>query len=410
MKGKTTKIRPNTEAGIRRFLTELGQILLRTNTPAHRVEGTLNRMAQRLGIDGRFFATPSAVFISVGEAGRERAGFARCTTTIHDLGMMHDIDGCVKSMVDGQLGVVKGLERLKKIQKRSRPYPPWLTILAFAMSAGLSTPFFGGGLREGVISAGVGALLGVMEALIHRSRFAPLWVFMAAALAALCAHLFAQMGGIDPNIVLLSSLLYLLPGLTLTVALMEVSTGHLVSGSSRGFLAGLVFLQLAFGAVLGAELARVLPVEGLSLSWGDWGGAIPKVPALIFSSIAFGILLKARPKDLIFVVLAGATAYGVSRFVTIQGSAVIGAFAGAIAVGILSNAYAQFLDRPAVVLSVPGILFLVPGSIGFRGLSFAASHETLAAMGAIFEMLFVAVALVSGLLVAHALLSPRRQL
>ena len=47
----------------------------------------------------------------------------------------------------------------------------------------------------------------------------------------------------------------------------------------------------------------------------------------------------------------------------------IGAFNGALVVGVASNALARWSRRPATVISVPGILVLVPGSLAFRGIT-----------------------------------------
>jgi len=46
----------------------------------------------------------------------------------------------------------------------------------------------------------------------------------------------------------------------------------------------------------------------------------------------------------------------------------MGVFLGALAVGVGSNLYALWRDRPAQVPLTPGVLILVPGSVGFRSL------------------------------------------
>ena len=42
---------------------------------------------------------------------------------------------------------------------------------------------------------------------------------------------------------------------------------------------------------------------------------------------------------------------------------------GALTVGVASNWYSRLMDHPAIIPQVPGILMLVPGSVGFRGLA-----------------------------------------
>jgi len=79
-------------------------------------------------------------------------------------------------------------------------------------------------------------------------------------------------------------------------------------------------------------------------------------------------------------------------------------------VGLLAHFYARRVDRPAQVLLTPGILMLVPGSIGYRALDLFLSREALAGTEAFFRMAIVSVALAGGLLLAGALLPPRRSL
>ncbi len=91
-------------------------------------------------------------------------------------------------------------------------------------------------------------------------------------------------------------------------------------------------------------------------------------------------------------------------------AAAIAAFAGALAVGLFANGYARFRDRPATVLLLPGLLVLVPGSIGYRALSAFTEQNAITGLETAFQMLLVAAALVGGMLTANAILPPRRAL
>ena len=66
--------------------------------------------------------------------------------------------------------------------------------------------------------------------------------------------------------------------------------------------------------------------------------------------------------------------------------------------------------QPAQVVLVPAVLILVPGSLGFRGISSLLHRETLSGIETTFGMFVVAMAIVAGLLIANATLSPRRVL
>ena len=83
-------------------------------------------------------------------------------------------------------------------------------------------------------------------------------------------------------------------------------------------------------------------------------------------------------------------------------------FLGALAVGVVSNAYARWIDRPASVAQIPGILILVPGSVGYRSLTALLDRQTIEGIDLAFTMTLVATSLVGGLLAANVILPPKR--
>ena len=86
----------------------------------------------------------------------------------------------------------------------------------------------------------------------------------------------------------------------------------------------------------------------------------------------------------------------------------LGVLVGAFALGIFANLYARGLDRPQQVVLVPAMILLVPGSLGFRGISSLLDRDTLTGIETTFAMFVVAMAIVAGLLIANAVVSPRR--
>jgi uncharacterized membrane protein YjjB (DUF3815 family) len=88
----------------------------------------------------------------------------------------------------------------------------------------------------------------------------------------------------------------------------------------------------------------------------------------------------------------------------------LGAFAGALLLGLASNAFARALDRPAAVPLVPGLILLVPGSIGLRSVFSLLENDIVSGVEAAFKMVLVSTALVAGLLFANIALPPRRAL
>jgi len=68
------------------------------------------------------------------------------------------------------------------------------------------------------------------------------------------------------------------------------------------------------------------------------------------------------------------------------------------------------LDRPAIITAVPGIMLLVPGSVGFRGLAALMDEKIVSGVDTSFKMILTAVALVAGTLMANIIAPPRREI
>jgi uncharacterized membrane protein YjjB (DUF3815 family) len=85
----------------------------------------------------------------------------------------------------------------------------------------------------------------------------------------------------------------------------------------------------------------------------------------------------------------------------------LGVFVGALAVGLGSNFFNRLTNRPAAVTLVPGLLTLVPGSVGFRSISALLESEVVQGIDTAFAMVLTAVSLVAGLLTAAAIYPER---
>lgn len=140
----------------------------------------------------------------------------------------------------------------------------------------------------------------------------------------------------------------------------------------------------------------------MSLPWyASWiAGAV--------APILFSILFRARLPQWPVIIAVSFCGFAVSRLATASMGVEVGSFLGALAVGCGSNLYARLCNRPAMVPLAPGMIILVPGSLGYRSLSALLDQQTLQGVEYAFGTLIVAMSLVGGLLASNALLPPRR--
>jgi uncharacterized membrane protein YjjB (DUF3815 family) len=170
-----------------------------------------------------------------------------------------------------------------------------------------------------------------------------------------------------------------------------------------------IFLSIGFGVAVGGAIANLLlgePAVARAAPLPAWTEAL----ALVAMPIALTILLRAQWRDAMWIMIAGALAVGGSRLGVRFFGPEMGVFLGALTVGVASNWYARLLDRPAIITEVPGIMLLVPGSVGFRGLAALMDEKIVSGVDTSFKMILTAVALVAGTLMANIIAPPRREI
>ena len=85
-------------------------------------------------------------------------------------------------------------------------------------------------------------------------------------------------------------------------------------------------------------------------------------------------------------------------------------FLAALAVTAASNVFARMFNRPGGLIRVPGIILLVPGSLGFRTINIAFAQDATASIDLAFSLFAALIALVAGILFGNLLVPSRRNL
>ncbi len=394
----------------RRFILNLARALHRNGTPAHQLESALSTVADTLGLEAEFFSTPTSIMIGVGSLEEQRVHLLRVEPGEPNLRMLSRLGDITREVTDGTLSPTGGLARVAALDASPPHYPAWLTLLAFVLASTAVAAFLK--VRSGdVLTA---AFLGLVTGSIALSAsrwettrhvIEPLAAFVVTTLAFAVDGMMHTSSGYGTS---LAGLVVLLPGLTFTVALTELSTRHLSSGTARLSGAVVVFLGLGFGLALGAQagaaLGRVLDtalpavhdwsVQTPLPAWSEW-------LALLIAPLAFTVLLNAEARDAGLIVVACAAAYLASRFATLAVGEELGAFLGALVVSAGSNVFARFRRRTAMVTQVPGLLILVPGSIGFRSVTSLLGAEVEAGIATGFRLAIIGISLAAGILAGN---------
>jgi uncharacterized membrane protein YjjP (DUF1212 family) len=392
------------------FVLNLGRALHTSGYSAQRLEEALMLSSDRLGLVGQFFSTPTSIMASFGPQDDQRTFMIRVEPGESDLGKLARVDQVTRDVLMGRLTPAEGNAAIASIESAPPAYGELVTTVAFGVASGSAARFLGGGAWEVMVGLAIGLLIGVLALFAGRHAgigrvFEPVAAFTASALAALSASLGAP---VSVLLATLAGVIILIPGLTLTTAMTELSTRHLASGTARLMGALVLLISITFGIAFGSK--------AVSLAFGEIPIIEPVglppwtlVAALITTPLAFVVLLKAEPRDAPWIVLAGALAFGGARLGSEWLGPELGAFGGALLTGMGSQWYSRITNRPSQIALVPGLLLLVPGSIGLRSLTSMMDRDVLLGVEGVFRMGLIAVSLVSGILIAR-IVSPRRQL
>ena len=393
------------------FVLELGAALHRAGAPAHRLETALSRISTQLGLQAAFFSTPTSLTAAFGDLGGQRSGLVRVTPGDVQLERLVLLDATGDALLSGELDLDQAEAQVAAIEAAPPRFGPRATTAATSLVSATAVGFFAGTWGDVVLAGLVGLAVGLLQlASVRIAALGRLFLPVAAATATALASLGAWLlPGSSAHLITLCALIVMVPGLSLTVAANELATGHLVSGTARMTGAAVVFLQIGLGVVAGSLVGGLLPpspmpVVTLPLPPGSlWAAGVLAAMSLV-------VLFQARPRDTPIILLAALTALAATHTAGHWVAAPGPAFVGALAVGLLGNATARISGRPAQVAVLPGILLLVPGSVGFEAISAMLQDEVLVAVQTAFAALMAAVALAAGLLVANAALPARKSL
>jgi uncharacterized membrane protein YjjP (DUF1212 family) len=388
------------------FLFRLGQAYLACGEQTAKVELLLRRTATAYGMrKARVVAFPTAVFISLHDSEGERVTLAECETRLLRLDQMADFYALGEAAQTGRLDLREGLERLAAI-RRQKPRFGNLGFLAghTILTVGLAlvlmpTP------SNLAAAAVLGLIVGLIKLFNRRGSVmaVPLPVIAATTVSALVFLAIRYGLAVDPVHALVPPLVTFLPGAMLTLGMVELAYGDMVSGSSR-LIAGFVQLVLlAFGLGIGAGLIGYRPEDLMhsasqyvNLPFAAWVGV------LIFG---LGVYLhfSAPRNSLQWLILVLLLAFGAQRLATVFiGSEISGFFGTLVATPLGYLIQLRFKGPPAAVTFLPSFWLLVPGALGLLSVTKMMSDRA-AGLDGIVTVVFVIASIALGTLVGASL-------
>jgi len=399
-----------------RFLKRYSRQLHMAGVPANQFERMMTALADKLGFHCQALSSPTSIFLSFQYQDDEDDKrpipmqldrMSPPTINLGNTAELYDMGNC---LLDGKVSLEEAYAKLRFWQPQQL-YSVWLQIICWGLTGGAVAVMLSASWAGMAIAALSSALTGVLtikaSAVMREGG-------MEAIAALFCTFLVFGLNrfvpGLDVFVIIMSSLIVLIPGLSLTIAVNELSTDHLASGSARLSGALVTLLKLSLGVLIGTVVVGWFgwspePDSMVHLSappaWFRW-------PALIAAAFSFAVLFSVRKKEFHIAMLAAIVSYLISRVGVAAGGLEFGVLLASMAVAVLANLYGRVFKQSGALVRVPGVILLVPGTVGYHGAMALLLDGGVNLTDTSLLAFRLLIALVGGLLFGNTLLPPRR--
>lgn len=391
------------------FLSLIGRLLHEYGTNALRWEAALSSLVKSFGLKGDFSSAPTNLILSLEINDETFVRQIRVNPGEVNIHKLNEVDEIATKVFNKTMTIQDGIKALKMIDTSSNLHNDLILALAFCMTSSSLSIILGGSLNDFFVSFFNGMILGGCFLFIKKySRFSDVFEIAVSILSTLSLFILSTTSIVfNFQITLIASLIVIIPGLSITVAMSELATKNLASGTARLMGALVDLFKISFGVLVGYKIGInfISPVHDYyTLTLPIW----TTIPAIIFAAISFNIIFQARYRDFIWILVSVTLALGGAKFYSFFFDPIFTVFLSAFSIRIYSNLFANIKDRPSMTVLLPGIICLVPGSVGFKGLNLLMQEDLLMGLTGSIQMFVLAITIVAGLLFANIILPPRR--
>lgn len=303
----------------------------------------------------------------------------------------------------GTLAPEEGSRRVLEIVGMRPRFGRWVTVLGHAvLTAGICLvlqPTWG----DMVLAFLFGLLVGGLK--LVGGRWPSIQLIMPVTVAFVVASvtfLLAAPGWADADLrAMIAPLVTFLPGAALTMSVVELSAGEMITGASRLVSGTLQLMLLAFGITAATQVVHVPAADQLIDSpqnligwWAPWLGVL-----VVGAGTYWYHSAPRRSLPWLLLVLAAAW---IGQFI---GNQIFGGYLSGFFGALAMTPVAYFVERrpsgpPALVSFLPAFWLLVPGALGLIGVTEYLDQDTLAAaedlLGTVWSMIAIALGVLCG--------------
>lgn len=240
---------------------EIGEQMLKSGAEVHRVEDSIKRMCNSFGIlRTDVFIIPSSMVTTIyTESGETYTQTRRILSSATNFEKLHKLNNLSRKICNEKLTV----EEIKsEIEKTStcKNHPFYVECVCYSLIAGMFTLFFGGTVKEMIVSLFAGLVVRLILTLCK--KIVPNYIFtkfFSSVTASAIAFIAMKLGIVSSvDTIIIGNIMTLIPGIGLTNALRDLFTGDSMAGLLRCIEAILIALAIALGYFLVAILGGAI--------------------------------------------------------------------------------------------------------------------------------------------------------
>jgi len=350
------------------MLEVLGLVMLEVGQATNEVEESLRAIAKAYRLtDARTIVLPTVIVLQSEQAGGEvRIQSARVA------GGRLDQAGAIEVLtaraLRAEVTPADAIAEARRIRSASPRFGPWLTLVGhIVLTVGFgmvinptaqAIPIYVG------LGAGVGGLVLLSRRIPGLSATVP--VVAAFAVTLVTTLVLVHVVGGEPLKIIAPPLVSFLPGTTLTIAAIELTSNQVVAGASRVVFGVAQLLLLVFGVYAASTVAGTIHASAAQPTLGPWAGIL----GVALVAVGFTLFMSAPKGALPWIFLSLAVCYGAQALGVLALGPALSGFVGAIVVAPFARMASRFrTSPPAAVMNLASFWLLVPGALGFIGLT-----------------------------------------
>ena len=389
----------------------VGSAMIQAGYSVETVQEVLSDIARVNGLpESEVLVFPNALLVSARGRGQHRTGAVASGDGQLLFSQIDEVQRTVDGARTGVLDPRSTVERIDRIHAMEPPYGRVVRVIGYAFLSGALSVLLGASWTGVSLAAGLGLITGAALLVSERlpRRYSALITVAIAFTVALVVFLLVRNGfGSGILSALLAPLVVLLPGALLTTAVLELSTGQMISGAGRLAAGAMQLVLLGAGIVTAGALVGV-PDFDFTEQPDLLGPVAPWIAVAVFG-VAISVHRCAPRRSLPWILLVLYVAYSAQVLGDLAVGGVLSAFVGALVVTPVTALVARQPSGPAALVSfTPAFWLLVPGALGLVGVADVLGGDA-AASASLVATLATMVAIALGMLAGSTLSNRMRR-